>query len=253
MMNSSNQPSSSGSPIVHWPHPIRAVALDMDGLMLNTEDLYLEAISEILAKRGKQFRHEVRRNMMGQSAEKAWNVLIEAEELPVSWTALHKECEEIFEDLLPRKVATMPGVDSLLDLLDQHSIPRCIATSSVRAFASRALGHCGILDRLGFIVTSEDVVNGKPSPDIYQLAASRLGVQTHQMLVLEDSGNGAKAGVSSGACVIAVPTPHSHDHDFHGTVAQATSLIDPIIAQLLSSFNSNTVPFSFNDKPKAKA
>ncbi len=92
-----------------WPHAIRCVAFDMDGLMLNTEELYNEVIGEILARRNKVFRSELRRQMMGQPAANAWQVLIDGEKLDCEWGALQTEAENIFEDLLPRRVAPCRG------------------------------------------------------------------------------------------------------------------------------------------------
>jgi beta-phosphoglucomutase-like phosphatase (HAD superfamily) len=83
------------------------------------------------------------------------------------------------------------------------------------------------------VVTAEDVQHGKPSPDIYLQAAERMGVAPYEMLVLEDSHHGSRAGVASGACTIAVPGEHSQDHDFSGVFLRAQSLADPGILRAL--------------------
>ena len=216
-----------------WPHSIRAIAFDMDGLMLNTEELYNEVIGTILERRQRQFRPETRRQMMGQPAPQAWQVLIDHERLEVGWQELQHEAEAIFEKLLPNRVMPMPGLLDLLDTIDRMKLPRCVATSSHLQFARRAIGLIGILDRFQFIVTAQDVPKGKPDPDIYLLAAKMLLVDPTELLVLEDSSNGAKSGVAAGCCVIAVPGDHSRDHSFEGVFAIAESLSDPIIVRHL--------------------
>lgn len=217
-----------------WEHPLHCVAFDMDGLLLNTEDLYKEVIEEMLSTRGKVFHPEVRKRMMGQPAKKAWTVLKEGAQLQESWEELHEEGEAMFLRLLPDRVDLMPGVVEILQFLHVRSIPCCVATSSQRNIAEDSLSRLDIRSRFEFIVTAEDVLNGKPAPDIYLMAAKRLGVSTQSMLVLEDSSNGAKAGVSAGACVIAVPSIHSLDHDFSGVACIAQSLHDPRLYALLA-------------------
>ncbi len=203
--------------------------------MLNTEELYNEVIGEILARRNKVFRSELRRQMMGQPAANAWQVLIDGEKLDCEWGALQTEAENIFEDLLPRRVAPMPGLRELLEQLRILNIPHCVATSSQRSFALRAIGLVNLLETFSFIVTAEDVPRGKPHPDIYQLAATKFGFRPEEMLVLEDSRNGALSGVAAGACVIAVPGEHSADHVFSDVHAVASSLLDPVIRRSLPS------------------
>jgi HAD superfamily hydrolase (TIGR01509 family) len=209
----------------------------MDGLMLNTEDLYWQVGQEMMQRRGREYREPVRRGMMGLPARQAWQVLIEAEDLPDTWEALQAECDAIFDRILADQVRCMPGLLRLLDLLDRRGLPRCVATSSRRDFASKALKLAGVLDRVDFVVTSEDVLQGKPHPDIYLLASQRMGAQPDQVLVLEDSPHGARAGVSAQACVIAVPGPHgghlaSH-RDFPGVHRFAKELMDPEIVRLV--------------------
>jgi HAD superfamily hydrolase (TIGR01509 family) len=121
----------------------------------------------------------------------------------------------------------------LLDYLDQRQIPSCVATSSSHGFARQVLELVGIRQRFQFVVTAEDVLQGKPFPDIYLEAAHRLNVQPWEMLVLEDSHHGSCAGVAAGACTIAVPGDHSSDHDFSRVHYRANSLADPRIIEIL--------------------
>jgi HAD superfamily hydrolase (TIGR01509 family) len=212
---------------------IQAVALDMDGLSLNTEELYGESGKRLMARRGKEFRDEVRQGMTGLPAREAYAVLIEAEELTESWEELHRETEGILAELMPSWVKPMPGLEALLDELDRLQLPRCIATSSSRAFASQALGLAGVLDRIDFIVTAEDVLRGKPAPDIYRLAATRMNSLPSRMLVLEDSPTGARSGIDAECFVVAIPSSHVSHHEFGDIRFKAKQLDAPEIFEVL--------------------
>ncbi|MCY3008031.1 MAG: HAD family phosphatase [Planctomycetota bacterium] len=212
---------------------IEAVAFDMDGLLLNTEDLYEEVTKALLAKRGKVFKEEVRRRMIGLPAPKAYQVLIESELLEETWEQLHEETELVFEGLLEERLETMPGVREIFEAIDRKGLPRCVATSSTKGFAHKALAKVGILQQLDFVVTAEEVTRGKPYPDIYVEAAKRMQKPIERMLVLEDSETGTKAGVSAGAYVISVPNRHTSNGIFHGAKWIAESLNDDRIFQLL--------------------
>ncbi|MDZ4849297.1 MAG: HAD-IA family hydrolase [Pirellulaceae bacterium] len=214
---------------------IQAVALDMDGLTLNTEDLYEEVGHALMARRGKHYRDDVRRRMTGLPAPQAFGVLIEAEGLSDSWQQLLAESAAMFDGILADRVQPMPGLMSLLDELDRLSLPRCIATSSTRTFAETALGFAGVLPRIDFVLTAADVPQGKPAPDIYLLAASRMGTTADRMLVLEDSSIGSQAGIRAGAHVISVPSRHTLGSDFRGANHVATCLQDKVIYATLDA------------------
>ena len=216
-----------------WPHPIAAVAFDMDGLLINTEELYFEVFDELLQRRGQRYTHALRRSMMGLPSPQAFDVLIRGAGLKDTPDDLEEECDEIFSGVLPDRLATMHGAIELIDMLEQVGLPRCVATSSRRSFAIDSLTAVGILDRFDFVITAEEVARGKPFPDIYLGAAGRMSVQPHCMLVLEDSQHGTRAALAAGACTIAVPGDHSRDHDFTGVYRVANTLADAVIKELL--------------------
>ncbi len=219
------------------PPDIRAVAFDMDGLMFNTEDLYDQVGAILLKRRGRVFSRDLKLMMMGLPGSSAFEIMIDHCRLTDSAVELQKEADEIFDDLLPAEIIMMPGLEELLATLEQRKIPKAVATSSHRRFARRALGRFDLEPRFEFILTSEDVTNGKPHPEIYLAAAQRLHVQARQMLVLEDSFFGTQAAVEAGAFTIAVPTVHSVDVDFGHVNHVATSLRDPVIFNCLASRN----------------
>lgn len=217
-----------------WAHPIEAIAFDMDGLMVNTEDLYTIVGDRILQRRGKRFSDELKRKMMGLPGPQAFQIMIEEHQLSDTPDILAAETEEIFPSLLASDLEVLPGLLELLDWIETREIPKCVATSSSHRFAAEVLHHAEIGDRFDFVITAEDVPSGKPSPDIYLAAAERMGTLSERMLVLEDSQHGSTAGVRSGACTVAVPGEHSRDHDFSHVAWVADSLGDEQIRDLIA-------------------
>jgi len=212
---------------------IQAIAFDMDGLMLNTEDLYEQVGHILMQRRGKIYREEVRSQMIGLPAPQAFGVLIREENMTESWQELQKETDGIFEDMLPTQLAAMQGLSELMDYLDAIQMPRCVATSSTQSFAKKALTIVGMLDRVDFVITAQEVPQGKPHPDIYLEAAKRMAVAVERMLVLEDSPTGTKAGVSAGAYVVSVPNEHTRHGSFEGCRWIADTLHDKRIYEEL--------------------
>ena len=208
------------------PTPLKAVTFDLDGLMFNTEELYQEVGGMLLARRGKQFTGELLDKMMGRKSHIALALMIEHHQLDATPEQLAAESAEIFGGILPGKLAPMPGLIDLLAALESAHIPKGIATSSGRPFVERVLGIFDLQPRFDFILTSEDIENGKPEPDVYLLAAARHGVTPVEMLVLEDSQIGCQSAVAAGAYTVAVPHGQSLQHQFPGVEFIAQSLGD---------------------------
>lgn len=213
--------------------PIRGVAFDLDGLLVNTEELYQHVGGELLARRGRTFEADLLDQMMGRPQAVSLQIMIDWHGLDDTIETLATETREIFTGLLDTRLEPMPGALPLVDALEQRGVPRGVATSSGPDFAHDVLTRVGLLHRLGFVLTAADVTHGKPHPEMYQSAARRLGVDVAEMLVLEDSENGCKAAVAAGATVVAVPGGHSRRHDFTGARFIAESLADPRIYDLL--------------------
>ena len=214
--------------------PIHAAVFDLDGLLVNTEELYQHVGSELLRRRGKTFGPDLLDAMMGRPPAVSLGIMIDWHGLADTVETLAAETGAIFAGLLDERLEPMPGAVALVESLVARGLPRAVATSSGPGFAHDVLGRVGLLDRFAFVLTSADVVHGKPDPEIYLAAAARLGVEPAAMLVFEDSHNGCRAAVAAGAVVVAVPGGHSRRHDFTGARFVAESLADPRIAALLT-------------------
>jgi HAD superfamily hydrolase (TIGR01509 family) len=112
-------------------------------------------------------------------------------------------------------IPPMPGLERLMDVLQARQIPWAVATSNRRAFAVQVLQQLGLWATCRSLTTGEEVQNGKPAPDIYLLAAQRMGAAPERCLALEDSVPGAQAAKAAGMITIAVPGPHEAASAFH--------------------------------------
>jgi HAD superfamily hydrolase (TIGR01509 family) len=120
----------------------------------------------------------------------------------------------------------MPGLDQWIEHLDGSDTPYALTTSSRRKWVDIIFSDLHWRDSLKFVLTGDDVTNGKPSPEMYLRAAEQFDVHPSTMLVLEDSGNGCAAGVAAGAMVVAIPNEHTREQDFTGATLVADSLSD---------------------------
>jgi len=212
---------------------IRAIAFDLDGLMFNTEELYIDVGTELLRRRGKEFTQELLDQMMGRQSHVALQIMIDMHGLKATVEDLIAETDVIFPEILRTRLQPLPGLLDLLAVLEKKGLPKCIATSSRRVFVDKVLAAFQLEPRFAFILAQEDIPRGKPFPDIYLTAAERHGIAPAEMLVLEDSQNGCRAALAAGAITVAVPGEHSRNHDFSGVNHIAHSLADDWIYRTL--------------------
>jgi HAD superfamily hydrolase (TIGR01509 family) len=209
--------------------PLKAAVFDLDGLIANTEDVYELAGNELLRRRGKEYGADLREQMMGRPVAESLKVMIEWHALTDTLDDLTVESRHLVYQFMESALQPMPGLMHLLDELDAAGLPKAIATSGTKEYVERVFKQLGLTGRFDFILTSEDVLAGKPAPDVYLLAAKQLGLPPAEVLVLEDSANGCRAAVAAGAYAVAVPNRHTQDHDFTGTQFVADTLADPRI------------------------
>jgi HAD superfamily hydrolase (TIGR01509 family) len=192
---------------------VRAVIFDMDGLMIDSESTYWEAGRRIARSFGKEVTDKTLGNMMGRKPLES--MIIYANDLGLSvppQELLKRRDTEVFA-VLQRGVKPMPGLLSTLDAF-RGKYRLAIATSATRKFLDLVVTQLGIRSRFEVLQTSDNVIEGKPSPEIYLKAMAQLNLPGDQCAVLEDSSNGALAGKRAGAYSIAVPSEYTHWQDF---------------------------------------
>ena len=209
------------------PSGVRAVVFDLDGLMVDSESLFFRVAQQILARRGREFTHELMRRMLGLRGPEGLLLLKAEHGLEESCDTLAEESRELFYDLMPDGLRVMPGLVTLLQMLDISGLPKSVATSSSRRYTERVLDHFGLRSRFEFLLTAEDVTRGKPDPEIYRQAASRFGLEPPRVAVLEDSPVGLAAAKAAGALCVVMPTPYVPDADWSSADAVVSRLDAP--------------------------
>ncbi len=185
---------------------VSAVLLDMDGTLLDTEKVYFESLVAALRSRG--YTDDVIplcHAMVGLPGPECEAMLLDryGETFPIDSInrAFAANRDELFRSGLPLK----HGAVTLLDALAAAECPMAIVTSSTRHGAETHLTLAGIRSRFDTILTRDDVTRSKPSPDLYLLAAERLGVRPQTCVAVEDSNHGVTAAHAAGAITIMVP------------------------------------------------
>lgn len=212
---------------------LAAVVFDMDGTILNTEMLYPQVSAEILRRRGYELTPELTDAMMGRPAPVAFQAMIDWHELADTIEILTRESNEIFADILEVSLGLMPGFTELFKSLRQANYPMAVCTSAEYDTAIELLDRFNVTPDLEFVIGGDQVENGKPHPEIYLSAASRLGVSPEQIVVFEDSQTGCRAAIDAGTHAIAVPGDHSRNHSFDGAKLIIDTLHDKRIYDLL--------------------
>jgi HAD superfamily hydrolase (TIGR01509 family) len=185
--------------------PVEAVLFDMDGLLIDSEAVYIAAMQgaaqEFKREMPLAFCHSmvgIPRRECNEMIQGLYGTGFDLEEFRSVYSA---NVARLMADRIPIKA----GVEKLLDFLDERGLPRAVATSAGRATAESHLGRAGLLDRFQAVATRDDVVHAKPAPDVYLEAARRLGVSPMRCIAFEDSSPGLIAAHAAGTMAIMVP------------------------------------------------
>jgi HAD superfamily hydrolase (TIGR01509 family) len=186
---------------------IEAVVFDLDGVLLDSEQVWDEAREQLAKERGGRWHENAQRDMMGMSSPEWSRYMHDVIGLPEPAEEISREVVERLAKLYRRHLPAIPGGREAVERLAARW-PLGLASSSNRALIDLALELLGVNNLFKATVSSEEVARGKPAPDVYLEAAHRLGVAPAQAAAIEDSENGIRAAKSAGMRVIAIPNPH---------------------------------------------
>ncbi len=209
--------------MIRLPRP-HAVILDMDGLMIDSESIYRAAWFEAIPEFGREIDDPIFRRFLGRNARDAQLLLTEiyGSDFPAP-DFVRRASAIALTRLGPEGMPPKSGLGELLDFLDASAIAKTVATSTGRPTALRSLGPWAA--RFPIITSGEEILQGKPAPDIFLLAARRLGIDPARCLVLEDSEAGVHAARAAGMPVIMVP-------DLVAPTEEMTSLASGVLNSL---------------------
>jgi HAD superfamily hydrolase (TIGR01509 family) len=178
---------------------------DMDGLLIDSEPLWLEAETAIMARLGVGWTEEDQAQLLGGSLDRTVRYLLAKATRPAppglvgEWLM-----SDITERVRRSGVPVRPGARELLASVERAGLPRALVTSSERGFMDAVLASTGM--RFDVLVCAEDVTATKPDPEPYLLAAKLVGVYPGDCFALEDSPNGVASAEAAGCRVFAVPS-----------------------------------------------
>lgn len=189
---------------------IQAVLLDMDGVLIDSEEFICEAAIRMFRERGHDVTAEDFQPFVGTGEDRYLGGVAEVHGIRLDLPAAKARTYEIYSETIRGRLEALPGVREYLDVLNERDLKVALATSADQVKVGASLREIGIQEeRFDTVVTGLNVVRKKPFPDIYLRAAILLGVPPTSCLVVEDSINGVKAAKSAGARVLAVTTSFS--------------------------------------------
>jgi HAD superfamily hydrolase (TIGR01509 family) len=194
--------------------PILALIFDMDGLLVDSEPLAAAAMTAFLRRYGKEPRAEVGAQLLGRRLPEALAIVREAYELAVPVEELIAIYGEMRLAALRGNVRSMPGAAEVIAYGRSAGLRLALATSGQRAHADLSLGETGLAGLFDAEATGDEVERGKPAPDLFLLAAARVGVEPAACAVFEDAPLGVAAAVAAGMRAVAVPNAKSRDLPF---------------------------------------
>lgn len=218
-------------------YKLNAIVFDMDGLMVDSEPLSQQAWDDYLRPFGHQLSEETVQSIIGFRSDISTPIIKEMFNLPESVPQIIASRAAIYSQIRANGVPTMPGLHELHAEIARRQIPWAVATSSPRVHALEVLQQLGLQDQCRAVAAGDEVAHGKPAPDIYLLAAKRLGIPPHNCLALEDSSPGSQAAAAAGMTVIAIPNAQTKTADFSHVHYRYSSLQD-VLANLDHFFGS---------------
>jgi HAD superfamily hydrolase (TIGR01509 family) len=177
----------------------------MDGLMVDSEPLSRQAWDEVLHDYGRSMDDATYHRIVGRRTLESAGIVSAAMALPLPAEELAAAKIARWELIWRRGLPPMPGLMTLCEELATRRIPWAVATSSPRQYAEAVLQQLGLAQFCSALAGGDEVLRGKPAPELYLLAARRLGVEPARCIALEDSVPGARAAQAAGMRVVAVP------------------------------------------------
>jgi HAD superfamily hydrolase (TIGR01509 family) len=204
---------------------IEAVVFDMDGVLIESEEVWDAVREEYVLERGGRYDAEVQRAMMGMSSTEWSRYLHESAGVPDSPDTIN---EDVVRRMLAAYRERLPLVPGAVEAIKRVAarFPLALASSSNRPLIDAVLEVAGLTAYFRATVSSEEVARGKPAPDVYLEAARRLGVAPERSAAIEDSHSGIRSAKAAGMRVVAFPNP-SYPPD-----AEALAQADAVIRSL---------------------
>ena len=188
---------------------IRGIIFDMDGVLIDAREWHYEALNKALGLFGNEIKREAHLSVFdGLPTRDKLIRLSETHGLPVSLhTFINRMKQNYTLQLVTERCTPVAAHHHALSGLRAQGYRLAVASNSVRSSVDAMLNKAGLRQYLEFTLSNEDVRQGKPHPEIYHKAITRLGLQPQECLVIEDNPHGVAAALASGAYVLRVAGP----------------------------------------------
>jgi HAD superfamily hydrolase (TIGR01509 family) len=204
---------------------IEAVVFDLDGVLIQSEEVWDEVRRRYVVEHGGRYDDDVQRAMMGMSAPEWSRYLHEDAGVRDDPEDINRDVVELMLEAYRRDLPLLPGAQETVRRAAE-AFPLALASSSNREIFEAVLDLAGLAGCFQATVSSEEVARGKPAPDVYLEAAHRLGVEPGRCAAVEDSHAGIRSAKDAGMRVLAIPNPSYPPDD------EALALADETLASL---------------------
>ena len=203
----------------------RAVLWDMDGVIAYTAPYHLRAWQKVFKKRGVDFTEDEFRRHFGQRNDTIIKSVLGEVMSQEEIDAIAHEKEASFRRRVKHNIKPLPGVIELMTSLHQHGFKIALASSAPTGNIQLITQTLGIDNYFQSIVAGRDVTEGKPSPQIFLLAAEQLGAKAENCIVIEDSVAGVTAAKRAGMHCLAVTNTNPRS-----SLSEADLIVDTLAA-----------------------
>ena len=211
----------------------KAVIFDMDGLMIDSERVtYNEYVKKLAQLGHHDFTEELYRNCLGKNKQGICQVFIDhyGQDFPMTevWDDVHVWIDESLRQYVPKK----KGLVELLEYLKANNYKTIVATSSARVRVDVILKNAQIEQYFDDTICGDEVIHGKPNPEIFLTACKKLNVAPSEALVLEDSESGILAAYDGKIDVLCIPDMKYPEADFASKATKIISSLKDVIEYL---------------------
>jgi HAD superfamily hydrolase (TIGR01509 family) len=215
-----------------------SVVFDLDGVLIDSERVWEEVRRAFVADEGGRWAPDTQRRLMGMSTGEWSRYLSEELGVPMTPDEVARRVIEQINERYAHDLPLLPGAQAAVRRMAARW-PLGLASSSPPEIIRLVLDRAGLTDAFAAVASSDEVPRGKPAPDVYLLAAERLGVAPGSSAAIEDSSNGLRSASAAGYHVIAVPQPaYPPDPDALALASVRLGSLDELTPELVEALGA---------------